>query len=123
MSVKSLEADDRRQYQRIETEGGAVELVRDGLPSVEYIIVNLSEGGALLKGAIVEPVGAAVQLVVTLPGVAGVPVRAKVVRHERHPEGEYIAVCFNDPAARLRAAVQELVLQALRVAFPDCYET
>jgi hypothetical protein len=112
------QVDERRQYQRVEPQGAKVEGQVAGKP-IAYDIDNLSEGGALIAGRLDLEQGASCDLQIALPGMAPIPLKARIVRHVARPQGDYTAVMFLTPSEQLAHWISDIVLQGLRTAFPE----
>jgi hypothetical protein len=112
------ELDERRQYQRVESQGATVEAQVAG-KTIALGIDNLSEGGALIAGRLDLEQGACCELQIALPGIAPIPLTARIIRHVARPQGDYTAVMFLTSSDLLVHWISDVVLEGLRAAFPE----
>ena len=113
-----LAVDERRQHQRIEPEGGMVEVALAG-ETARFKIENLSEGGALVQGGLELALGTVLDIWISLPGAAPISITARVLRHTFGGGRDCTAMVFLRTSDELRDWISELVLQGLRAAFPE----
>jgi hypothetical protein len=112
------DADERRQYQRVEPEGATATIIV-AAATVTFDIDNLSEGGALIAGRIGSAIGSVVDLRVNVPELLPIPLQARLLRYVPQAGGEYTAVMFLSASELLANWISEVVLQGLRAAFPE----
>ena len=105
--------EDRRRFPRVETQMTALVLGAGNFAG-NYLVANLSAGGALLVGGGEMPHESGVTLMLQLPGHKALSLRADVVRRDERPGGQHhFGVAFRDVVPDEEDCLRRAVLAML----------
>jgi PilZ domain len=103
---------ERRKFFRIPISGKALLQHGEHLDGL-YPLQNLSIGGCMLCAGPECKLGDHVAVTLHVDGESDIELPAKVVRHEKAPDGLHVGLCFTDQDALFEDRIQDLVMRSI----------